>query len=98
MPASVPTPLDMPMRMEAHLGAMSRWLTLKPEMAKPEKPTASVKHVMAVPVDRVKAVPNRKVASKPKPPQLKILRTIVVDKYPRGRKGGGDRGNGYVNE
>lgn len=30
MPDSVPTPLDMPMRMLAYRGAMSRWLTLKP--------------------------------------------------------------------
>ena len=35
-------------RMEAYLGAMSRWLTLNPEMAKPEQPTAKTRAMMAV--------------------------------------------------
>lgn len=30
IPDKVPTPLEMPMRMLAYRGAMSRWLTLKP--------------------------------------------------------------------
>lgn len=40
MPERVPTPLLMPIRMEAYRGAMSKWLTLKPEMANPEHQTA----------------------------------------------------------
>lgn len=30
IPDSVPTPLEMPIRMLAYRGAISRWLTLKP--------------------------------------------------------------------
>ena len=40
IPANVPTPLLMPIKIEAYRGAMSRWLTLNPEMANPELPTA----------------------------------------------------------
>ena len=36
------------MRILAYRGAMSRWFTLIPEMAKPEKPTAMMRHVTAV--------------------------------------------------
>ena len=46
--AKIPTPLLIPMRILAYRGAMSRWFTLIPEMAKPEKPTAMMRHVTAV--------------------------------------------------
>ena len=36
------------MRILAYRGAMSRWFTLIPKMAKPEKPTAMMRHVTAV--------------------------------------------------
>lgn len=38
-PAMVPIPFDMPIRMLAYRGAMSKWLTLKPDIAKPLKAT-----------------------------------------------------------
>ena len=38
----------MPIRMEAYLGAMSRWFTLKPEIANPLLPTAMIRAIMAV--------------------------------------------------
>lgn len=34
MPDRVPTPLEMPMRILAYRGAMSKWLTLNPENEK----------------------------------------------------------------
>ena len=34
IPESVPTPLEMPMRMLAYRGAMSRWFTLKPKQGR----------------------------------------------------------------
>lgn len=32
IPDKVPTPLEMPIKMLAYLGAMSKWLTLNPEI------------------------------------------------------------------
>ena len=48
----------------------------EPEMANPDKPTASVSDTRAKPVlSPDMAVKNRKNDSSPKPPQLKIFRT-----------------------
>lgn len=49
-PAIVPIPFDIPIKILAYLGAMSKWFTLKPEMAKPlhATPHASAK-IAAVP-------------------------------------------------
>lgn len=43
----VPIPFDNPIRILAYLGAISRWLTLYPEMANPLQATPSVSAVMA---------------------------------------------------
>ena len=39
MPGMVPMVLEMPMRMAAYCGAMSRWLIEKPAPAKPPHPS-----------------------------------------------------------
>lgn len=88
-PAMVPIPLDMPIKILAYLGAMSRWLTLKPEMAKPLHATPIARAtVAAVPfLDVVAwATTRKKSASIPKPPQLKTFRTFVVVIIPRLRR------------
>lgn len=46
-PAIVPIPFDKPIRILAYLGAMSRWLTLYPEMANPLQATPIVNAVIA---------------------------------------------------
>lgn len=46
-PAIVPIPFDNPIRILAYLGAMSRWLTLYPEMANPLQATPIVNAVIA---------------------------------------------------
>lgn len=80
IPANVPKPFEMPIRIDAYLGAISRWLTLKPEIAKPEKPTAKIKQHTATKWLLVLAIMIKNSASIPKPPQLNILRTWVVVK------------------
>ena len=68
------------MRILAYRGAMSRWFTLNPEMAKPEQPTAMMRHATAVVSDLANATPIRNRASPPNPPQLKIYLTLVVER------------------
>ena len=46
-PAIVPMPFDRPIRILAYLGAMSRWFTLYPEIAKPLHATPIVRAAMA---------------------------------------------------
>lgn len=41
-PAIVPIPLDIPIKILAYLGAISRWLTLYPEIANPLNATPKV--------------------------------------------------------
>ena len=41
MPGMVPMVLEMPIRMAAYCGAMSRWLMEKPAQAKPPQPSES---------------------------------------------------------
>lgn len=57
-----------------------------PEMAKPEKPTANVRHMIANVVLSVLPTRIRKNASIPKPPQLNTLRTFVVVSCPDRRR------------
>ena len=47
IPGMVPIVFVIPIRNPPYAGAMSRWFTLKPDMARPPVPTASVKHVTA---------------------------------------------------
>ena len=85
-PAMVPIPLDIPIRILAYLGAISRWLTLKPEMANPLQATPIVRATVAA-VGFLWVVAfattRKNIASIPKPPQLKSFRTLVVDIIPR---------------
>lgn len=46
-PAIVPIPFDSPIKILAYLGAMSRWLTLYPEIANPLQATPIVNAVIA---------------------------------------------------
>lgn len=86
MPANVPKPLDMPIKMLAYRGAMSKWLTLKPEMANPENPTAKIRQRTANALLAVLAMISKNSASMPNPPQLKILRVWVVVNFCDRRK------------
>lgn len=81
-PAMVPIPLDIPMSILAYLGAMSKWFTLKPLIAKPENATPKVKATVAAIAVLAYATTTKNRASIPKPPQLNIFRTAVVDKIP----------------
>ena len=47
IPGSVATALEIPIRIPAKGGAMSRWFTKNPLKAKPPPPTASVRHTTA---------------------------------------------------
>lgn len=88
-PAIVPIPFDIPIKILAYLGAMSKWLTLKPEMAKPLQATPIARAtVAAVPFLCVVAfaTTKKKSASIPKPPQLKSFLTFVVVNIPRLRR------------
>lgn len=49
IPGMVPMVLEMPMRMAAYCGAMSRWLMEKPAQAKPPHPSDNEMQVMAAP-------------------------------------------------
>ncbi len=49
MPGMVPMVLEMPMRMAAYCGAMSRWLMENPAQAKPPQPRDREMQVMAAP-------------------------------------------------
>lgn len=85
-PAIVPTPFDIPIKILAYLGAMSKWFTLKPEMAKPLHATPNASAIIAaIPFFFVVAwaTTKKKRASIPKPPQLKSFLTFVVDNIPR---------------
>lgn len=88
-PAIVPIPFDMPIKILAYLGAMSKWLTLNPEIAKPLQatPIASAT-VAAVPFLCMVALATtrKKIASIPKPPQLKSFLTLVVVNISRLRR------------
>ena len=53
IPGRVATVLEIPMMTLAYWGAMSSWLTLKPDQAKPPKPTAIVKQITAAATDCV---------------------------------------------
>ena len=48
-------------------------------MANPEKPTATVRDIIATELLRVNATKRRKNASMPNPPQLNTFLTLVVD-------------------
>lgn len=47
-PAMVPMPLDRPIRIDAYRGAMSKWLTLYPDIAKPLHATPRVSSIVAM--------------------------------------------------
>lgn len=79
-PAMVPIPLDKPIKILAYRGAMSKWLTLNPEMAKPLNATPIVSARVACAALLAYATTKKNIASIPKPPQLKSFRTLVVDK------------------
>ncbi len=55
-------------------------------MANPLKPTASVRAIIAKCVLVVLPTSIKNIASIPKPPQLKIFLTLVVDNFPDIRK------------
>ena len=46
-PGMVAAMFDIPIRMPAYLGAMSRWLTLMPATANPTEPTERDRNVIA---------------------------------------------------
>ena len=48
MPGIVATVFERPMRTPPKRGAMSRWLTAKPEKLRPREPTAMVRKMTAV--------------------------------------------------
>lgn len=68
IPDNVPTPFEMPIKMLAYLGAISRWLTLKPEIHV-ESLTQRISSLLEVPI---------KYSLPYSPPSLKELGTQQV--------------------
>ena len=75
MPGMVPMVLEIPMRMAAYCGAMSRWLMEKPAQAKPPQPSESEMQVMAAPRNMKMAVIVMKMVWQTYEVHVKIFRT-----------------------
>lgn len=79
----VPIPLDMPIRILAYLGAISRWLTLKPDMAKPLKATPMDNAVIPWVIVCEYAIIMKNVASIPKPGKVCSYYSLSLGSLPQ---------------
>lgn len=61
MPGMVPMVLEMPIRMAAYWGAMSKWLMLNPAQANPPQPRDKEMVVMEAPWLSIRAVRDMKM-------------------------------------
>ena len=76
IPGSVAKQLLIPNRIEAYLGAMSKWFIGKPVHVNPPKPTASVRPAIAKLLSLVYPTTTMKMACEKNPKEIQI--NIVV--------------------